>query len=111
MHEKRDYSKIKECETGQNEYGRKGDGSSMEMVIVEVSVPAVNEKFDFKLPSTVKIKDVTSELVRMIQVTKGNVMFDPDMTLLCDLENGKVFNPNLTVAEQQITDGSSLQLL
>lgn len=111
MHEKRDYSKITECETDQNEYGRKGDGSSMEMVIVEVSVPAVNEKFDFKLPSTVKIKDVTAELVRMIQVTKGNVMFDPDMTLLCDLENGKVFNPNLTVAEQQITDGSSLQLL
>ena len=41
----------------------------MEMVIVEVSVPAVNEKFDFKLPSTLKIKDVTSELVRMIQTT------------------------------------------
>ena len=37
----------------------------MEMVIVEVSVPAVNEKFDFKLPSTGKIKDVTDELVRI----------------------------------------------
>jgi len=83
----------------------------METVIVEVSVPAVNEKFDFKLPSTGKIKDVTDELVRMIQVTRKNVMFDPDMTLLCDLENGKVFNPYLTVAEQHITDGSSLQLL
>lgn len=83
----------------------------MEMVIVEVSVPAVNEKFDFKLPSTLKIKDVTSELVRMIQMTKGNVMFDPEMTLLCDLEKGKVFNPNLTVAEQQITDGAILELL
>ena len=83
----------------------------MEMVIVAVSVPAVNEKFDFKLPSTVKIKDVTAELVRMIQVTKGNVMFDPEMPLLCDLEKGRVFNPNLTVAEQQITDGATLQLL
>lgn len=83
----------------------------MEMVIVEVSVPAVNEKFDFKLPSTGKIKDVTAELVRMIQIIKGNVMFDPEMTLLCDLEKGKVFNPNLTVAEQQITDGATLQLL
>ena len=83
----------------------------MEMVIVEVSVPAVNEKFDFKLPSTLKIKDVTSELVRMIQMTKGNVMFDPEMTLLCDLEKGKVYNPNLTVAEQQITDEAILELL
>ena len=83
----------------------------MEMVIVEVSVPAVNEKYDFKLPSTGKIKDVTAELVRMIQIVKGNVAFDPEMTLLCDLEKGKVFNPNLTVAEQQITDGATLQLL
>ncbi len=83
----------------------------MEMVIVEVSIPAVNEKYDFKLPSTLKIKDVTAELVRMIQATKGNVMFDPEMTLLCDLESGKVYNPNLTVAEQQITDGTTLQLL
>ena len=83
----------------------------MEMVIVEVSVPAVSEKFDFKIPSTVKIKDVTAELVRMIQVTKGNVIFDPEMTLLCDLEKGRVFNPNQTAAEQQITDGSILQLL
>ena len=38
-------------------------------------------------------------------------MFDPEMTLLCDLEKGKVFNPNLTVAEQQITDGAILELL
>lgn len=83
----------------------------MEMVIVEVSIPAVNEKYDCKLPSTLKIKDVTTELVRMIQATKGNVMFDPDMTLLCDLERGTVLNPNLTVAEQQITDGATLQLL
>ena len=83
----------------------------MEMVIVEVSIPAVNEKYDFKLPSTAKIKDITTELVRIIRVTKGNVMFDSEMALLCDLEKGRVLNPNQTVADQQITDGSILQLL
>lgn len=83
----------------------------MEMVIVEISVPAINEKFDFKLPSSGKIKDVTSELVRMLEITRGNIQFDPDMLLLCDLDNGRVLNPNLTVAELHITDGSMLQLL
>ena len=83
----------------------------MEMVIVEISVPAINEKFDFKLPSTGKIKDVTAELVRMLELSKGNLQFDPEMVLLCDLDNGRVLNPALTVAEQQIKDGSYLQLL
>ncbi len=83
----------------------------MEMVIVEISVPAINEKFDFKLPSTGKIKDVTAELVRMLELSKGNLQFDPEMVLLCDLDNGRVLNPGLTVAEQQIKDGSYLQLL
>ena len=83
----------------------------MEMVIVEISVPAINEKFDFKLPSTGKIKDVTAELVRMLELSKGNLQFDPEMVLLCDLDSGRVLNPSLTVAEQQIKDGSYLQLL
>ncbi len=83
----------------------------MEMVIVEISVPAVNEKFDFKLPASGKIKDVTAELVRMLEITRGNIQFDPDMLLLCDLDKGRVLNPNLTVAELRITDGSMLQLL
>ena len=83
----------------------------MEMVIVEISVPAINEKFDFKLPSTGKIKDITAELVRTLELTKGNLHFDSEMVLLCDLDNGRVLNPNMTVAEQQITDGSYLQLL
>ena len=83
----------------------------MEMIIVEISVPAINEKFDFKLPSTGKIKDVTAELVRMLELSKGNLQFDPEMVLLCDLDNGRVLNPSLTVAEQQLKDGAYLQLL
>lgn len=83
----------------------------MEMIIVEISVPAINEKFDFKLPSTGKIKDITAELVRMLELSKGNLQFDPEMVLLCDLDNGRVLNPALTVAEQQIKDGAYLQLL
>jgi uncharacterized ubiquitin-like protein YukD len=83
----------------------------MEMVIVEISVPAINEKFDFKFPSTAKIKDVMAELVRTLELTNGNMQFDSEMLLLCDLDRGRVLNPNQTVAEQQITDGAFLQLL
>ena len=83
----------------------------MEMIIVEISIPAINEKFDFKLPSTGRIKDITTELVRMLELTKGNLKFDSEMVLLCDLDNGRVLNPNLTVAEHHIKDGAYLQLL
>lgn len=81
------------------------------MVIVEIYVPALNEKFDFKLPSTGKIKDIITELIRMLEITQGNIHFDSDMPLLCNLDKEQVLNPNLTVAELQITDGTLLQLL
>ena len=83
----------------------------METVIVEISIPGTDEKYDFKLPSTAKIKNVTEELSRILKITKGNIEFDPELLLLCDLEKGKVLNPNKTVAEHQITDGATLQLI
>ena len=83
----------------------------MEMVIVEISVPAINKKFDFKLPSTSTIREVNEELVRVLQVTERNVEFDPEVLLLCDLERSKVLKQDRTVAEHHITDGSRLLLI
>lgn len=83
----------------------------MDMIIVEVSVPAVSMKFDFKMPTTRKIKDITVEIVRMLEVTQSNLKFDSDIQLLCDLDQKKFLNPNATVAEMNIRDGSELMLL
>lgn len=83
----------------------------MEMVIVEIAVPAIGEKFDFKLPTSVKIREIIPELARILEMTKGNVQFDVDSAILCDLDHARVLNPNLTAANQQITDGTCLQLL
>ena len=82
----------------------------MERVIVEISVPAISKKFDFKLPSTGYIKDIVPELVRTLELTEQNLKFDEEALLLCDMEKGTVLNPNATVAELQIKDGSVLLL-
>ena len=83
----------------------------MEMVIVEIMVPAINRNFDFKLPSTATIRDVTAEIVRVLEITERNVRFDPDVLLLCDLERGKVLKSERTVAEHHILDGARLMLV
>ena len=82
----------------------------METVIVEVSVPAINEKFDFKLPSTALIRNVVEEMVRVLEITQQNVQFDSD-ALLCDRDSGCVLDPGKTIGELRIQDGSRLQLL
>ena len=83
----------------------------METVIVEISVPAINEKIDFRLPSTAKIKDVIAEIARILETVKGNLQFDPDTLLLCDLDKGAVLNPSQTVADQHLQDGATLELV
>ena len=83
----------------------------MEVVIVEIFIPAINQKIDFKLPSTGRIKDITAELVRILDITEHNVQFDSDVLLLCDTDKGTVLNPSMTVGELQIKDGACLLLV
>lgn len=83
----------------------------MEMVIVEIEVPAISRKFDFRLPSTGKIRDIVAEIARVLEITQGNILFDTEALLLCDRDTGRVLDPGMTVAELQIKDGSMLMLL
>lgn len=82
----------------------------MEMVIVEVFVPALSARFDFKIPTGRRLGDVIREMVQSLEVTQNNIKFDED-ALLCDMDHMKVFSPEKYVAEVGIRDGSRLMLV
>lgn len=82
----------------------------MEMIIVEVSVPSISTKFDFKIPAGNKVSDVVGEIVNALEVTQNNVKFENDV-ILCDMDNGKVLSPEKYIAEHGIKDGSHLMLI
>lgn len=82
----------------------------MEMIIVEVSIPSISTKFDFKIPAGSKVCDVTNEIVNALIATQQNLAFD-DNVILCDMDSGKVVNPEKYIAELGIKDGSHLMLI
>lgn len=82
----------------------------MEMIIVEVSVPSISMKCDFKIPTGTKVGDVTAEIVSALEMTQKNVQFDGDV-ILCDMDHAKVLNPSKYIAECNVKDGAHLMIL
>lgn len=83
----------------------------MQTIIVEVFVPAVSESFDFRLPSTAYLKDVVDEVIRILEATQHNLMFDKEQPMLCDRNCNKALNLWETVAEAGLQDGVRLILV
>lgn len=82
----------------------------MDMIIVEVSIPSISTKLDFKIPSGSKVGRVIAEMVNALEATQNNVRFEDDV-ILCDMDNNKVLIPEKYVAEYGIKDGSHLMLI
>ena len=78
----------------------------MQSSIVEVYVPALSISFDFRLPATGKIGDLTQEMINVLERTQQNIRFDREQPMLCDRERGVD-----TVAEAGLRDSAQLMLL
>lgn len=83
----------------------------MQTIIVEIFVPAVSKTFDFRLPSTAYLNDVVEEVIRILEATQHNLMFDKEQPMLCDRTRNKVLNLGQMVAEAELQDGACLILV
>ena len=83
----------------------------MQTIIVEIYVPATSMHYDFRLPSTGKIGDIVGEVIRILETSQHNLLFDRSQPVLCDSDRGMILRPWLTVAEARLQDGAKLILL
>lgn len=83
----------------------------METIIVEISIPAISTTFDFRLPSSGRVYDVVDEIIRILETTQQNLVFDKEHPMLCDTERGCVLDPAAHIAETGIRDSSKLMLV
>lgn len=79
-------------------------------ILVECFVPSINRSYDAILPLDKTIHDVLELLSKSICELSGG-LFIVDNSILCERQNGKVLNINLTVKEQGLTNGSKLMLI
>ena len=83
----------------------------METIIVEIFIPAVSASFDFRLPASGRISDVTEEIIRILEATQQNLRFDREMPMLCDLDHGCLLDPSKNISETGVRDSSRLMLV
>ena len=82
----------------------------MQTIIVEIYIPAISTSFDFRLPSTGRIDDVIWEVIRILETTQQNLLFDKERPILCDRDRSIVLNGAHTVEEAGLQDGAQLLL-
>ncbi len=79
-------------------------------ILIECFVPSVNQTYDIRLPKEKTIHEVIELLSKSICELSGG-LFIAEESLLCDRNSGRVYDINLSVKEQGLTNGSKLMLI
>ena len=82
------------------------------MIIVNVSVPALEKVYNFSLEETAKVKDLKEEMVELI-AQKEHVSFRGNLEemVLCSMENGEQYGEDRCLADYGISGGAELILV
>lgn len=83
----------------------------METIIVEIYIPAISSSFDFRLPASGRVCDVVDEIIRILETTQQNLVFDKELPMLCDTASGQALDPAAYIAETGLHDSSKLILV
>lgn len=82
------------------------------MILVEVYVPAVDEKFDFELDENAGIKQIIGELCEMLsKKMKSPMPSKTDEFMLCSMDGQQIFSGEKTLYQCKVKDGSRLLLV
>lgn len=82
------------------------------MIIVNVSVPAIEKVYNFSLEERAKVRDLIEEITELIS-QKEHLPFQGSLEemMLCSLENGELCGKNNCLSDYGIIDGAELILV
>ena len=84
------------------------------MILTDIYVPAVNQKYEFLLDESAPAGEVTLEIVRILQMKTGGRVHGTDRRgtfVLCSIEKEQLLDAGLTLHECGVRDGSRLLLV
>lgn len=79
--------------------------------LVEILVPAAEQKFDVFIPLESRMSDVVKMVAGALSDLSAGKYKATDDAILCDAETGIIFNVNMEIAELGIKTGSRLMLI
>lgn len=80
-------------------------------VILNLSCPAINESFDFISPSNITIDKLREIILDNLYDVSENLYKPTGDEILIHKQNGKVLRPNLTLEEENVTNGHTIFII
>lgn len=79
------------------------------MILTDIYVPALNEKYDFQLDETVPVQMLIDEIVEVLQKKSGGIPEDSSHPfVLCSFEQMCILDSARTLQECGVKNGSGL---
>lgn len=83
----------------------------MHKILVEIYLPVRMQSVDVFIPVKSKMGEVLALIKAILPELTDGLMLVSEDTVLCDRKTGRCFDPNQTVAEAGLKNGSELCIL
>lgn len=78
--------------------------------MLEICLPAADRSFDMRIPRQLKIAQVTSMLAEFLK-KQDEAYIPTEESVLCDMENGRIFDSNAFIDTVGLQNGSRVMLV
>lgn len=83
----------------------------MNKLVVEVYLPAAQQKYDVRLPANAPLSTLTQLVGQVVSQASEGVYIADEGSVLLDRERGTIFDINMTPRELGLKNGSRLMLI
>lgn len=83
----------------------------MNKVMIELNIPVTDAKYDILLPRTLSVAQAAKLLSSFFTGLTGGAYMPGEDTVLCSMEDGRIYNVNSSVEDLHLKNGSKLMLI
>lgn len=83
----------------------------MNKVMIELDIPVTGSSYDILLPRTLSVSQAAKLLSEFFTGLMGGAYMPDEDTVLCSMEDGRIYNVNSSVESLHLKNGSKLMLI
>lgn len=80
-------------------------------VLVRLCIPVTGANYDILLPRTLSVSQATQLISGFFTGMTGGAYMPDETTVLCSMEDGRIYNVNSSVEDLHLKNGSTLMLI
>lgn len=79
------------------------------VIMLEISIPAIDKEYDFKIDEDASVKLIIEEIAEMVcRREQNNLIGDESEFLLCNINTNTIFDKNKSLRDYGIGNGEKL---